>query len=87
MNEIRLADSYKKRLGKCCIDPLRPPPYRVKFPDTDNAVSQALSGLGGGLLTDCPLFITHQVFDRVNSADPPCYYAQAQNWERIRFWR
>jgi hypothetical protein len=24
-NEIGLAGCYEKRLGKCCIDPLRPP--------------------------------------------------------------
>ena len=26
-NEISLVDSSKKTLSKCCVDPLRPPPF------------------------------------------------------------
>src|ERR1700686_1053437 len=43
-------------------------------------VSRALIGSISGQLPDCPLFSTHQVFDRVNSADSVlCPYPLAPN--------
>jgi hypothetical protein len=31
-NEISLVDSFKKTLGKCCIDPLRGPSQKERHP-------------------------------------------------------
>jgi hypothetical protein len=42
VNEISLLDTYERILGKCCIDPLRPP--RLSGPTSEEPASHVESG-------------------------------------------